>query len=102
VQVQAYDINGTVAGTKIATFAADAQQNYAGSSSKQSGKKINFFGKIVDLDNVTSKFYMLVIAGILSSMILAIAIRKHVQHVHMIANSSFVAIMATLLWYSGM
>jgi uncharacterized protein YkwD len=100
IHIRIFDINGQVAGTRVASFASDITTVFA-APQKDMAKKASLFGIEIDPNALLNRFYLLFIAGLLSTIILAIAIKRHVQHVHMIANSSFVAIIATLLWWSG-
>jgi hypothetical protein len=59
---------------------------------------VNFFGRVFDPKNFENKFYLGFIALLLSSMVLAIGIRRHVQHLALVANTSFVIILAVGLW----
>ncbi len=61
----------------------------------------SIFGKTFDPKVFENRFYLLFIAGLLSCLILAIAVKKHIQHLPLIANSSFVVIVAALLFWTG-
>lgn len=50
------------------------------------------------LQNSERVVYPLLITSILTVMVISFLVRHHVHHVKMIANASFVAILASLLW----
>jgi hypothetical protein len=62
---------------------------------------VSFMGQTFNPNTFETRFYLYFIAGLLSCLILAIAIKKHVQHLSLIANSSFVVIFAALLLWAG-
>ena len=62
------------------------------------GESIQLFGRPIDLRGTEAKFYLLFIATILTLLVIAIAVKKHVQHVGLVANSAFVVVLAVLFW----
>ncbi len=99
LRIRAFDMAGTTDQLQLADFSPDTQKNYnlAGTTPKN---YVAFWGKNFDPGVYEKNFYLFFVAGILSSMILAVAIKKHIQHVALVANSSFVAIFATLIWWA--
>lgn len=97
LSVQVSDIRGNTQQASLATFSASLPENY-NFLGEVKGEAINFFGATLNTEAFENKFYLILIAGLLACMILAIAIRRHVQHLSLVANSSFVVILATLLW----
>jgi uncharacterized protein YkwD len=100
VRVLASDMQGHVAQTEAASFAPSVQSNYKFLGAVK-GTTINILGAIVDPKVVEQKFYLIMIAGLLACMVLAIAIKRHVQHLSLVANSSFVVVLATLLFMAN-
>jgi len=98
--IVAYDINGVAAASRVASFSQDLPGAFAPINEPEQ-KQASFFGYHFDYHKFTQNFYLLLAASILAAMILAIGIRRHVQHVHMIANGSFVVMLAMLLWHMG-
>lgn len=97
--IKVYDINERVASKEAAVFADSPVANYNFLELGQvAGKNVEVFGKAVNLQGFEHQFYLLFIASIMTCLILAIAIKRHVQHVSLVANGSFVAILAALLW----
>lgn len=100
VTLKAFDIDGKTAQLKLADFASGTVENY--NIIPQTGDKvITLFGHNFNPKDFENRFLLFFIAGILASLILAISIKKHIQHVSLIANSSFVVIFAALLWWAG-
>ena len=97
LSVRVFDIEGNIAESPVASFAPTAAENY-NPLGQVAGKQVAVFGKTLDLQNFQDRFYLLFIAGILTCLVLAIAIRRHIQHLSVVANGSFVAILAVLLW----
>lgn len=100
VKIVAYDMQGNSIEQKLADFAASTQSNFnlSGTTANQT---VNFFGVTFNPHDFENKFYLMFIAGLLTSLVVAIAIKRHIQHIPLIANSSFVAMFATLLWWIG-
>ncbi|MCL5666464.1 MAG: CAP domain-containing protein [Patescibacteria group bacterium] len=100
VRIKAFDMAGKTAELQLADFSSSTVKNY---NVLQTAKpdKVSWLGRAFDPKVFEQKFYLLFIAVILTSMVLAIGIRRHVQHLSLIANSSFVVILATLLWMTG-
>ncbi len=100
VTIKAFDIKGESVQLQLADFAASIQQNYhtVGSTPPTYA---TFLNRTFDPKSFEAKVYLIFIAGLLSVLILAIAIKRHVQHLSLIANSSFVVIFAALLFWAG-
>jgi hypothetical protein len=62
---------------------------------------ISVFGLKLDPMKLANEFYLCFIAIMLSLLVLTIGVRAKIQHISLIANTSFVIMFATLLWYSG-
>lgn len=97
LSVRVFDILGNVKEAETAAFAASFDQNY-NFYGQVAGKSVAVFGRTIDLENFEHRFYLIFIAAILACLILAIAIRRHIQHLSVVANGSFLAILAILLW----
>jgi hypothetical protein len=102
VRIKAFDIKGGAAELKLADFSGNTVENYhVLATDNDTSVKVSWLGKVFDPKSMEGKFYLFFIAGILTSMVLAIAIKRHVQHLGLIANSSLVAIFACLLYMAG-
>lgn len=100
VRIKVFNLQNQSLEKQLADFSSSTVANYNVLGANNS-VKINWLGQIFDPKTFQDRFYLLFIAGILSSMILAIAIKRHIQHISLIANGSFVVILACLLWLGG-
>ena len=98
VKLVAFDIKGQSSSLKLAEFADSSINNY-NLGQKPSQAQVSFMGLTFSPKDFENKFYLVFISGLLASLILAIAIKKHIQHVVLVANSSFVIMLATMLWW---
>jgi hypothetical protein len=102
VIVTAYDIKGKTVSSPVATFSGSTVANFSVVDSQKSGDaKTNVFGKFFNPKDFSDKLFILVIAGMLGCLAMAIGIKKHIQHVSLIANGSFVIMLACVLWMAG-
>ena len=100
VKLQATDMAGNVSQLQLADFSPDTMSNYtllAGAPKAY----VTFLGQTFDPKEAEGRFYLLFVAGLLTSLVIAIAVKRHVQHLSLIANSSFVIILAMMLWWGG-
>ncbi len=100
VKILAYDIQGKLASSPLADFTNNTADNYNVLGATETSK-VQWLGSAINVNSLEQRFYLLFIAGILSSLILAIAVHRKIQHVALVANSSFVVVLAVLLWMSG-
>ncbi len=97
--LKAYDINGNEKISQVAEFSSSTQKNFQPNvTGSVAGISVKFLGKVFNPKIFEQKFYLIFIAALLTCLILAISIHRHIQHLGLIANSSFVVILATLLW----
>ena len=54
-------------------------------------------GKMINPKVWEQKIFLIVMAALIACLILAIAVRRHVQHVSLIANTAFVAMLAAFM-----
>jgi len=100
VRLQATGMRGQTSQLQLADFSADTQTNYNLSGSTPQ-TYVTFMGQTFDPNIFETRFYLFFMAGLLSSLILAIACKRHIQHLSLVANSSFVVIFAALLLWAG-
>jgi uncharacterized protein YkwD len=93
--VYAYDIHGNLAHATVSQFTPAVNANPQ--EGVVEGASVDFFGKIVNAKVWEEKIILIVLAGLIACLILAIAIRRHVQHLSLIANTSFVAMLAAFM-----
>ncbi len=96
VKVVAFDMNNKTETLQLANFSGNIADNYNVLGAAVSAK-VNWLGQVFDPKLLEQKVYLLFIAAMLTCLILAIAIKRHVQHLSIVANGSFVAILAVLL-----
>lgn len=97
VSVKAIDMSGGSTSKVLAGFASNVNENF-GSTAVDKPTLVNFFGLSIDPKQIEYRFYLLFATIILTSLVLAIAIRRHVQHLSLVGNASFVTAFAMLLW----
>ena len=97
--LQAEDIKGQSVQTVLGSFAGSTQDNFkvaVDTNTKQ--PKVNFLGRIFNVKNFQNNFYLIFAASLLTCLIIAIAIKRHVQHLPLIANTALVIVLAIGLW----
>ncbi len=97
VRLEAFGMQGQTNQLQLADFSANTQANY-NLSGTTPASYVTFMGQTFNPNTFESRFYLFFMAGLLSSLILAIAFKRHIQHLSLIANSSFVVIFACLMW----
>lgn len=99
VHIKAFDIRGQSVDYQLADFTNSTIGNFnVVAPQTPAPVKVAWYGHLFDPKTVEGKFYLYFIAGLLASMVLAIGVKRHVQHLNLIANSSFVVILACLLF----
>ncbi len=93
--VQAYDMQGHIHQEPVVQFSGDPISQLKGNVE---GVSVSVLGKIFNPKQMEQKVFLVILAALLTGLILAIAIRRHVQHVSLIANTSFVAMLAAILF----
>ncbi len=92
--VYAYDINGNLTHAQVTQFTPSLNPTL---NEEVKGASISVLGKLVNPKVWEQKIFLLVLASLLACLILAIVIRRHVQHVGLIANTAFVAMLAAFM-----
>ncbi len=95
VTIQAFDFAGKSITKEIASFAPDLERSIVPNGVVK-GDSVNLFGYSLNLKNTESKFYLIFVALILTLLVIAIAVKRHVQHINLIANTSFVTVLAIM------
>lgn len=90
--VQVSDLNGQMHQQPVAEFSRSL--NIGGNVE---GAQVTIFGTSFNPKVWEQKSLLLILAGILTALILAIAIKRHVQHLSLVANTSFVAMLIAML-----
>lgn len=103
VMVKAFDMNGNYQVAQVAEFAGSTPANFAEPAAVQGSKSgtIHFMKWNFSPKGFENNFFLIFAAALLASLMLAIAIHRHVQHITLVANGSFVVMLAVLLWAAG-
>jgi hypothetical protein len=93
--VSAYDINGNLTHQPVAQFSSELNASLKDGSVE--GASVTILGKTINPNAMQEKVILLILAALLATLGLAIGIRRHVQHVGLIANTAFVAMLAAFM-----
>ncbi len=93
--VYAYDINGNRTHEAVAQFSPELNASLKPGAVE--GASITLFGKNINPKIWEEKIILVILAALLACLVLAIAIRRHVQHVSLVANTAFVAMLAAFM-----
>lgn len=93
--VYAYDINGNLTHAPVSQFSPTL--NPSTNVYAPDGPSVSAFGKIFNPQVWEDRIIMIVLAVLLACLVLAIGIRRHVQHISLIANTAFVAMLAAFM-----
>ncbi len=100
LEVRAFDIQGRSAQKLAGEFYPSLSSNY-NISGVPAEPAASLWGKSFNPRVLEQRFYLGFAAVALLCLALAIGFKRQIQHLSLIANSSFVVILATLLWVSG-
>ncbi len=92
--IQVQDIAGRIHQEPVAQFSHSLNQSLNGNVE---GAQINLFGATLNAKFWEEKIFLILLASIITLLIIAIAIKRHVQHVSLIANGSFVAMLIAMM-----
>jgi hypothetical protein len=93
--VYAYDINGNLIQTPVGQFSPSLKSSLEYGAVE--GASVSLFGKTFNPKVWEEKIFLIVLASLIACLILAIAIRRHVQHLSLVANTAFVAMLAAFM-----
>lgn len=93
--VQAYDINDKIHQEPVVQFSETLKSTMP--KGNVEGVSVKVFGTEINPSLLEQKIILIVLALILAALVLTIAVKRHVQHVSLIANTSFVAMLAAIL-----
>lgn len=92
--IQVQDISGRIHQEPVAQFSHSLNQTLNGDVQ---GAQINLFGATLNAKFWEEKIFLILLASVITLLIIAIAIKRHVQHVSLIANGSFVAMLIAMM-----
>lgn len=95
--VEAYDLQGNQARTSVATITPTFADRYAEVGVVAEAATIPVFGQRLSTKMLEERGTVAVICVLLTALIIAIGVHRHIQHVRMIANTAFVVMFATFL-----
>lgn len=90
--VYAYDINGNLVRSEVSQFSPNLDPTLE--SGAVEGASISVLGKVVNPKHWEQNVILAILGILVLCLMIAIMVRRHVQHVGMIANASFVAMLA--------
>lgn len=94
LSVQIQDMNGQLHQQPVAQFSDNlTHQNFG----NVEGAQVKIFGAEFNPKIWEEKTLLIILAGVLTALIIAIAVKRHVQHISLVANTSFVAILIAML-----
>ncbi|MEZ4180653.1 MAG: CAP domain-containing protein [Candidatus Doudnabacteria bacterium] len=93
--VQLEDLQGHLHQEPMAQFGQDLHENFA--FGEVNGDSITVFGTETNPRVWEEKLLLIILAALLTSLVIAIGIKRHIQHLSLIANTSFAAILIAML-----
>lgn len=94
LSIQAYDLTGKMHQEPVAQFSnlmASIPQGEVQSAS------IKIFGASFNPKIWEEKIFLIILATLLTTLLVAIAIKRHIQHISLVANTSFVAMLIAIM-----
>ena len=92
--VQVADINGKMHQQPVAEFSHSLNPVPGGNVE---GAQVTVFGTSFNPKIWEQKTLMLILAGLLTALLISVAVKRHVQHLSLVANTSFVAMLIAML-----
>ena len=89
--IQAQDMAGKMHQEPVAQFSEQL------SSGEVEGAQVTLFGNNINLKIWEEKVFLLILATLLTVLVIAIAVKRHVQHLSLVANTSFVAMLLAMM-----
>jgi uncharacterized protein YkwD len=94
LNVLAQDINGQFHQKPVAQFSDYLSARMHG---EVEGAQVTILGASFNPKIWEEKIFLVILASLLAALILAIGIKRHVQHISLIANTSFVAMLVAMM-----
>ncbi len=101
LEIVAVDIFGQSKNYRVANFSQGVQANYNVLGATQSQMQVKVFGVNFTPAQTENKFFLWFAVLMLSSLVIAIAVRHRIQHTSLVMNGSMVVVLAMLLWMAG-
>jgi len=97
VTIKAYDISGNSQTSRVAEFSGNTASNYNFSPQVKSAR-VQLGGISFNPTAAEKNFYLIFLAVMALSLILALAVKRRVLHVNVVLNGSLVMVLALVLW----
>lgn len=94
--VQAFDLQGNQVKQQLASVAATFNDRYIVPGTVDSAS-VTVLGQKLPVKPLEQKAYLGIIALLLTGLVIAVAVHRHVQHIRLVANTAFVVMFATML-----
>lgn len=101
LEIVAEDIAGRSQSYRLAYFSPSLTENYNVLGVSQRQPEIKLYGVNFAPKETEDKFYLWFAVMVLSSLLLAVAVRHRIQHASLVMNGSLVVVLAILLWMAG-
>lgn len=94
--VKAFDLQGNEVSTLLTSVAPTFADRYVAAGTVDSAS-VTVLGQKIPVKPIEQKAYLGIIALLLTALVIAIVVHRHIQHVRLIANTAFVVVFATML-----
>lgn len=91
-------MSGNVVRQQTVGFSSSLHKSIFGNVDAQKDLKVSLFGIDFSPQSLSVILYSFFVAVGLSMILLVVAVKRQIQHVNVIAHSSLVVILASLLW----
>ncbi len=95
--VEAFDLQGNQARTSLLSISSSFSERYDLASGEVANASVSIFGQKLNLQLAEKRGIIAIVCLLLTVLIIAIGVHRHIQHVRMIANTAFVVMFATFL-----
>ena len=95
--VEAFGLQGNTARTDLGNIAPTFADSFTPLAGEVANASISVFGQRLNVQLAEKRGIIGVICLLLTALIIAIGVHRHIQHVRMIANTAFVVMFATFL-----
>jgi hypothetical protein len=99
LRLEGYDLQGRSQAKAVVEMSGSTPENFnLAAASSKTGQQWEIGGLKVSNNFLQSTVYELFILAMVVTMLVAVAARRHIQHINLIANGSFVVILACFVW----
>ena len=94
LNVLAQDINGQLHQQPVVQFSDNLSNEMQG---EVEGAQVTIFGASFNPKIWEEKIFLIILASLIAVLIIAIGIKRHIQHISLVANTSFVAMLVAMM-----